>query len=190
MNLILIRHSKSLVNPNIPIPTWGLSKEGVALAQKLNEIPQIKTLNVVYSSLQTKALETAVLATKNTGISIKVNDGLTESTSFTNKFVNIEQLTQNTKNYYSNKNLSINNGETSEEALVRFNTAIHIITKAEIDKKNIGIVSHGNILAAFVNQYTNKSPYELVENMKQPDIAVLDWESKQFTTFFGEISIE
>ena len=65
MNLVLIRHSKSLVNPDIPIPTWGLSDEGIILAKKINELTQIKTLDVIYSSLQTKALETAVLATKN-----------------------------------------------------------------------------------------------------------------------------
>ena len=54
MNLVLIRHSKSLVNPDIPIPTWGLSDEGIILAKKINELTQIKTLDVIYSTFQTK----------------------------------------------------------------------------------------------------------------------------------------
>lgn len=190
MNFILIRHSKSLVNPNTPIRSWGLSAEGGVLAGKLNGITEIKTLDVLYSSLQTKALETAILATKNTGIPIKTDNRLMESTSFTNKFVSPEEFEQNTKRYHADKKLSINNGETSEESLNRFIAAIEDITKAEAGKKNIGIVSHANILATFASQHTGKDAYELAKNMKQPDIAILDWNSKQFTTFFGNISIE
>jgi broad specificity phosphatase PhoE len=188
VNIVFIRHSKSLVNPDIPIPTWGLSEEGVTLAKKLNELIQIKTLDVIYASLQTKAIETAVLVTKNTGIPIKTDNRLTETTSFTNKFVNLEQLEQNTKNYYSNPKISINNGETLEEALNRFNTAISDITKFE-NKDNIGIVSHGNILASFSAQYIKPSAYELVKNIKQPDIAVFNYDTKKFISFFGDIII-
>lgn len=189
MNLVLIRHSKSLVNPNIPIMTWGLSKEGVALAEKLNGISQIKSLDVLYSSLQTKALETAILATKDTGIPIKTDNRLTESTSFTNKFISSKLLNQNTRNYYSDKGLSFNNGETFEETRVRFNLAIESITKEESGKMNVGIVSHGNILTAFVSQFVNKDTYELHESMRYPDFAVLDWKTKKFITFFGDVLI-
>lgn len=189
MNIIFIRHSKSLVNPEIPINTWGLSEEGVELAKKLNNLPEIKTLDVIYSSLQPKALETAILATKNLGILIKTDDRLTETTSFTNKFVNLDQLEKNTKEYYSGPKISINNGETSEEALARFNTAINEIVKAEAGKQNIGVVSHGSILASFCAQYKKTGAYEILQNMKQPDVAVFNWETKEFTTNFGDINI-
>ncbi len=189
MNLIFIRHSKSLVNPHIPITTWGLSQEGVVLAKKLQDLTQIKTLDVIYVSLQPKALETALLATKNLGIPIKTDDNLTESTSFTAKFVSVEQLDKNTKDYYSSKDKSINGGETSHVAVNRFNNVISDIVKREKDKQNIGIVSHGNILADFTMQYAKGNAYELVEKMKQPDIAVFDWNTKKFTIFFGDITL-
>lgn len=189
MNLILIRHSKSLVNPNIPIATWGLSEEGVILAKKLNKITQIKTLDIIYSSLQPKALETAILATKNTGIPIKTDNRLTESTSFTNKFITPEQLEQNSKKYYSDKKSTFSNGESFEESLGRFVVAINDIVSSETDKRNIGIVSHGNVLTAFASQFTNEDAYEIHESMRYPDIAILDWDSKQFITSFGEILI-
>ncbi len=165
-----------------------MSEEGVALAKKLSKLRQVNTLDIVYTSLQTKALETAVLATKNTGIPIKTDTRLTETTSFTNKFVSLEQLQENTKKYYSNTNVSINNGETQEEALSRFNEALRDITKLK-DKDNIGIVSHGNILASFSTQYIHMDALELIVRIKQPDIAIFNWETKQFTNFFGEIFI-
>lgn len=189
MNLVFIRHSKSLVNPDISITTWGLSEDGITLAKKLNELVQIKTLDVMYTSLQTKALETAILATKNTGIQIKTDNRLTESTSFTNKFVNLEQLEQNTKKYFSEEHISINGGETAEGALKRFTEALNDIVSLEFDKNNIGIVSHGNILATFSAQYAKENAYQLVGKLMQPDVAVFNWDTKQFTSFFGDIKI-
>lgn len=168
MNLVLIRHSKSLVNPNIPITTWGLTTEGIALAEKLNGISQIKSLEVLYSSLQTKALETAVLATKNTGIPIKTDSRLTESTSFTNKFLSSEELEQNARNYYSDRYLGFNKGESFEQSASRFNLAIEDIAKLEAGKKTIGIVSHGNILTAVY--LADKGGYE---TCRSDDILIL-----------------
>ncbi len=187
MKIVLIRHSKSLVNPDISITSWGLSAEGMILAKKLNSLPQIKTIQVVYSSLQPKALETAVLATKNLDIPIKTDDGLTESTSFTNKFVSLKELEENTRKYYAEKTCSINGGETFKEAQERFAKALEDIVKKEQGKENIGIVSHGNILAGFVSQMTSEDPLEIVQKIRQPDVAVFDWETKQFVRGFGEV---
>lgn len=188
MKIVFIRHSKSLVNPNIPITSWGLSEEGVELARKLNSIAQIKTIEVVYSSLQPKALETAVLATENLGIPVEKDNNLTESTSFTNKFVSLKELEENTRKYYAEKTLSINDGETFVQAQERFWKALQGIVKKEQDKESIGIVSHGNILAGFVSQITSEDPFEIVEKIAQPDVAVFDWNTKQFVSGFGEIN--
>ncbi len=188
MNIIFIRHSKSLVNPDVPIATWALSDEGVDLAKKLKKVLGVKSIEVIYSSLQPKALETAILATKDLGIPIRTHKDLTESTSFTNKFVNLQQLEENTREYYKNPDLSINNGETSKEAVLRFNTAINEIVRIEKGRKVIGIVSHGSILADFSAQYFDKSAYEIVHKMGQPDIAEFNFEKKEFAKFFGEIS--
>lgn len=188
MNLVFIRHSKSLVNPNIPITSWGLSEEGRILAKKLNSLPQTKTIEVIYSSLQPKALQTAALATENLDIAVKKDNNLTESTSFTNKFVSLKELEENTRRYYAEKTCSINGGETFKEAQDRFAKALEDIVKKEQGKETIGIVSHGNILAGFVSQITEADPFEIIEKIAQPDVAVFDWNTKQFISGFGEIS--
>lgn len=189
MNLIFIRHSQSLVNPAIPIASWGLSDEGVILAKKLAKLAVINSLDVIYSSLQPKALETAAFATEGMSIMIKKDDRLTESTSFTNKFVDLETLNENDRKYYADKNLSINGGETYTEALARFMTALEDITLVESESTNIGIVSHGNILASFASEHIDKDVNEIAKNLRQPDIAVFNWDTKKFTTPFGEITI-
>ncbi len=188
MKLILIRHSKSFINPSIPIHLWGLSEEGVELAKKLQQNTFIKELNVIYSSLQTKALETAVLTTKNLGIPIRTDNRLTEITSFTRFFESDKQkYTQSIKDFYTGKVDRLYDGESSKEALKRFNNAVNDIVINENDKEKIGIVSHGNILAHFCTQFIEKDKHYLAEKIKQPDIAILDWITKKFDIFFGDI---
>src|SRR5258706_640058 len=115
MKLVLIRHSQSLVNPTVPIDSWGLSDEGMYLAKKLQENKDVQKIQIIYSSLQPKALETAILATKNKGVFLKTNDRLTETTSFTKKFEELDVLEKNTKDFHSGKVDRLNNGESKSE---------------------------------------------------------------------------
>lgn len=186
MKLVLIRHSKSLVNPDVPINTWGLADEGIALAKKMQENKAVQEIQVIYSSLQPKALETAILATKNRGVPLRTDDRLTEITSFTKQFVDLITLEKNTKDFYTKNDVSFFGGETQEEALKRFNQAIEEIVAKEKEVETIGIASHGATLTCFAAQFIEKDPYEIITNLGQPDVALFDWTNKKFVSFFGE----
>src|SRR5258708_15956469 len=179
MNLVLIRHSKTKRDPNVPITRWGLAEEGIEAAKKLSSNRNIQQLDLLYASLQTKALETAVILAKPNALPIKTNDGLTEITSYTNKFIpDITIYEQTLKDYYAGKTQRINGGETLQEALDRFNSAIESIVKENKDKKRIGIVSHGHILTLFSSQFKELDLYSTHLQIKQPDIALFDWNKK------------
>src|SRR5438105_450861 len=91
MKVTLIRHSKTLVEQQKPIVLWGLSDEGIEKAKALSSNDTIKIIQVLYTSLQTKAIETAVYLGKPNGIPIRTNNDFTEITSFTNTFITKEQ---------------------------------------------------------------------------------------------------
>jgi len=188
MRLTLIRHSKTSPTADIPIPLWGLSKEGIRLAKKLSKNKIIKEIGVIYSSLQTKALETALLLAKSNTIPIKTNPNLTEISLFTIKFFGSEKYEENVKNFYSGKIKRIAGGETYQEAIQRFSQTIDKIINEEKRGgiKNVGIVSHGNILAFFSAQFCSHSPFEIHQLIKMPDVAILDWQDKKFIKFYGE----
>ncbi len=188
MKFIFIRHSKTDRNPDIPITCWGLAEQGIELAKELSQKQVIKDLDVVYTSLQTKALETSVLLAKPNAIPIKVNDGLTEVTSFTGPFErNFDVYTKSVHDFYSDDLDRIAGGETKVEALARFDSALESIAQAEAAKERIGIVTHGNILALFSALYEDVDSYSLHTDIKQPDVAVFNWDEKKFETFFGQL---
>jgi broad specificity phosphatase PhoE len=188
MKFIFIRHSKTDHNPHIPITRWGLTSEGIELANELSRQDIIENMNVMYASLQTKALETAVLLAKPNGIAMKTDDQLTEVTSFTNRYEeDFNVYTKSVHDFYSGDSIRIDNGETKDEALARFISALERIVKTESNQEYVGIVSHGNILTLFTALYKDVDSYELHTAIKQPDVAIFNWDEKKFETFFGEL---
>ena len=188
IKFIFIRHSKTDRNPQVPITCWGLTEEGIALAQELRNQDVIKKIDVMYASFQTKALETAVILSKPNAIPIKADNRLTEVTSFTGPFEkDFDTYTKNAHDYYADDIERIASGETKTEALQRFNSALESIAAAESGKEYVGIITHGNILALFSALYKDVDCYELHTRIKQPDIAIFNWGEKKFETFFGEL---
>jgi len=188
MKIVLIRHSKTDRNPAVPITCWGLADDGITLAKELSEKEVIKNLDVLYASFQTKALETALLLAKPNAIPIKADDRLTEVTSFTGPFEkDFETYTKNVHDYYADVIDRIHGGETKQEALNRFSTALESIVAAESDHETVGIVSHGNILTLFSSLYKDVDCFALHTQIKQPDVAIFDWDTKTFDAFFGEV---
>jgi len=188
MLITLIRHSKTNPTGNIPIKQWGLTEEGILMAKALAKTDKIKSISVLYTSLQTKALETAVILAKDHGIPMKINDNLTEITSFTEKFHSDPEIyEQNTAAFYNGTLDRIENGETGKEALDRFNGAVEEILTEEKDKDNIGIVSHGHILTFFTAQFMQIDMYSYHKTIQMPDVAILDWNTKKFINVFNSV---
>lgn len=187
MKLTLIRHSKTKPTNDIPIPLWGITHEGIELCEKLSETQAIKDVDVMYASLETKAIETEVLLSKNNSIQIRTEEDLEEVTSFTKKFYTGDEFAKNVDNFYGKKVERIGEGESVIEALTRFNNAIDDIIRKEGNAKNIGIVSHGGILSLFSEQFYNLSALEMQSMIKMPDVAILDWDKKVFLKFWGEV---
>lgn len=190
MKIIFIRHSKTLVEPQKPIVLWGLSDEGIEKAKALSGEAIVKKIQVLYASLQTKAIETAVYLAKPNGIPIRTNNDFTEITSFTNRFTTKEQgYEQGVHDFYHDVVDRIAEGETHEEAVTRFNNALAHVVAEEAKKgiKTIGIISHGNILSYFTAQYADVTPYALHDKIQMPDIAIFDSETKRFDSLWGNM---
>ncbi len=187
MLLTLIRHSKTDQDPETPITLWQLSPEGIERAQNLSQNEDMANIEVIYSSLQTKALETTLILAKPNKIPVRTDDRLTEVTSVTIKFEpDYDKYMQELTDFHNGVVDRLNGGETLQEALERMNKAIEEIVAANQYKKNIGIVSHGNVLGLFISQYTDLTPHEAQKRLKMPDYALFDWDTKTFVKPFSD----
>lgn len=184
MNIILVRHSKTKFDLNIPIPLWYLTDEGKEKAQELFSNNNFPKVDLVYSSLQTKAVETALILAKSQTIPLKTDAELTEVSSFTREvFTNgYEEMVDS---YYEGKVERLSGGETITEALDRFEKTLNRISETEKGKENIAIVTHGNILAFLTSKYNStKTARALHDFIQMPDYSVIDWETKKFLKYW------
>lgn len=143
----------------------------------------MESLDVIYSNLQTKAIETALYLAKPNTIPLQTHEDLGEVSSFTQKFLRDSYL-ETVDQFYGSGIERIAGGETVQEALKRFEDTLKEIAKEPF--QNIGIVTHGNILAFFSAKYSNYSARELHDKIQMPDAAIFDWDNKQFIKFWGE----
>jgi broad specificity phosphatase PhoE len=187
MKITFIRHGKTLVEPEKPIVLWGLSEQGILGVQSLAGSAAVKGIDVLYASLQTKAIETMLHLAKSNAIPMRTHNGLAEVSSFTGPFTTGADYENSIKDYYAGRIGRIAGGETISEATGRFTAAIDEIVAANPDAGNIGIVTHGYILSFATAEYCGKEPIELHHTIGKPDIAVVDWETKQLLQPWGDI---
>ena len=186
MKFVLIRHSKSQVNADRPIMRWGLSDEGVERAQALSESTLVRSVAAIYASEQTKAIETMVYLAKPNGIPMHVQANLTETTSFTNRFFAQDEHERLLQAYFTGSVGRVAEGETTAEALDRFEGALAAIADEGGDLDRVGVVAHGGVLALLTAKYTGQEAYAVLLGVEQPDVAEFDWSQKRFTKMWGD----
>jgi broad specificity phosphatase PhoE len=183
--LVLIRHSKTIFEKEIPAVQWILSDAGQEVAAELAEDPVIAGLEMIYCSDQTKALETAVILARPYRHQIKVLHDLTELTSITKKY--FDPYVETVHALYSGEIENINGGESLAEGYARFSSAVDQIASECSDIDTVAVVAHANILSIYASHFEERSAFELHEAIQMPDVAVLDWQTKKFDTKFGEL---
>jgi broad specificity phosphatase PhoE len=176
MQLILVRHAQTIIDPEVMSTEWQLSDEGRSSAKMLASNPMLDDLDAIYSSSQAKAIETADILAGRHGLTNQTAQGLAELSSVTRGF--IDDYANTIRKLYQGEIERINNGETLEEALHRFNLAIETIVSQEKNAEKIAIVSHANVLSLFSAQYCNKDAINLHNTIAMPDIALLEWNSE------------
>lgn len=177
MKLVLIRHSKTILEKDMPNEQWILSEEGVKLAMELSTNSFIKKCSVIYSSLQTKALETTLLLAKPNYIPIMTEKTLTETTSITNGF--FDHFEEEVAKWHNGK-YRINDGETKAESLKRFKATVKKIASKHSFQDYIGIVAHGNVLSILSECYSDRDSYYIHKSLQMPDFAILNSDTWRF----------
>ncbi len=188
MKLVLVRHSKTIINPEVVSTEWKLSDEGRVLAEQTAGDSVFQDVDAVYSSSQPKAIQTAEIIAGKYELDNVVEEGLAELSSITRGF--IDDYAGTVHKLYTGEIKNINGGETIEEALGRFNLAIGAIALANPNAEKVAVVTHANVLSLFSAQYCNAEAIDLHNSIRMPDIAVLDWTdaAKSFDRFWGEVA--
>jgi len=176
--LILVRHSLPEIVESVPAHAWELSDEGRARVTRLAEKLKLYQLEVIGSSVEPKARETAEILCKSLVVDTVVMDGLHEHERFGVSLVSKDEFQSLVRELFEKPDDLILGNETATQALERFKESVEMLMDLYAGKQ-MAIVSHGTVISLFTSWLTGVDGYLFWKDLGMPAIVVLDMINKE-----------
>lgn len=172
-NLILIRHSISIAQPDIDASTWQLSAEGrarcVALAA---DIAQYVPLRLI-SSTEAKAQQTAQEVAERLDIDWYTAPDLHETErSVTDFFADRAAFVAQVQAAMAQPDQIVFGSESFNTARLRFTTQVERLL-IQYPDESLALVTHGRVMAMVLGHWTKRNPFDIWQQLTMPAYAVL-----------------
>ena len=179
--LILVRHSVPEIQKDRPAHEWKLSPEGRLRARLLSERIRSYPVNVLFSSLEPKAVETAQIIAAACDVELQVVDGLQEHDRSNVPYLTRPEFESAVQEFFRQPDTLVFGRETANQAHERFSGAITSLL-ADYKDRDVGIVAHGTVISLFVSRLTGTSALGLWEKLGLPSFVVIDIDTARLIT--------
>ncbi len=173
--LILIRHSKVAIDPEIPSHEWRLSANGRFLSHTL--APKIAPYQpvVFVTSEESKAAETGQIIADDLGVPWHTAPDLQEhDRTGTPFFESRDEFETAVFNFFTHPDELLLGRETAVATRKRFTQAINH-TLIQYPTGNIAIVAHGTVITLFIAHFNQQiDPFPFWRQLQLPDFYILD----------------
>jgi len=168
-SLILVRHGRPVIDPDVPPPQWGLCPEGrdavAALAGKLEGFG----VKAAISSPEPKALQTAEIIGQRLGLAVEVEHGLAEHKRPQTSFGTEAEFQAKIATIFADPHAPAPGGESAEQACDRLAAAL-----ARHKTRPLLAVTHGTVLSYYVAKLVGCDAHDLWRSLHTPDAFVFD----------------
>jgi broad specificity phosphatase PhoE len=171
--LILVKHSLPDIVENIPAREWRLSEEGKLLAERLAYRLSFFKPDVLVSSPEPKAGETAEIMGRELGLEVRTIENLHEHDRSNSAYLSRQEFQNTLREFFLRPDQLVFGNETANQAQNRFSKAIQTILESN-KNKTIAIVAHGTVISLFVSRLTGVSDFLLWKELGLPSFVVLD----------------
>ena len=169
--LVLVKHSMPDVDPSRPASMWRLSNVGrhraEVLATKLNSFSP----EMIWSSPEPKAVETAGIVARAFDVPVRLADGLEEHHRDDVPYLPKRQFESAVETFFDRPDELVLGSETAEQARERFTASIEIAIMT--GQKDIIAVTHGTVISLFVASVAQVDSMSLWRRLGLPSYVVL-----------------
>jgi broad specificity phosphatase PhoE len=169
--LILIKHAKPLVDPSKASDLWGLSDEGREQARALATRIAPHNVAIMVSSEEPKAAQTAEIVGGELKITVETAPDLHEHDRSNVPHMRSGEFISHVELFFRKPAERVLGRESATEALGRFENAIDDVL-AKRAEGNIAIVSHGTVIALFIEHHSDRNGFGIWREMSLPSFAV------------------
>lgn len=174
--LILVKHSLPEIQESLPAREWKLSEEGRLRAGRLAEQLIQYHPEIIISSTEPKAAETAQIISEKLHTKYQIVDGLHEHDRSSTPYLSRDHFENSVRELFANPDELVFGNETADEAYERFARAAYSILES-FPHKTIVIVAHGTVISLFVSRLTAMSVLSLWQELGLPSFLVMDMQS-------------
>ena len=179
--LILVKHSLPEIQEELPAREWKLSDEGRIRAGRLAERLIEYRPDLIVSSIEPKARETAEIISEKLRVEFQVMEGLHEHDRHATPYLSKADFQQSIQEFFANPAVLVFGSETADEARQRFAGAVHSILESH-KNETVVIVAHGTVISLLVSRLTGLSGMSLWKELALPSFLVLDRQSNTLLT--------
>ncbi len=171
--LILVKHSLPEIVKNLPAREWKLSKEGQERAWRLAERLIEYQPDIVVSSVEPKATETAEIIATKLGLAVYTINGLYEHDRSNVPFLPNDQFQIAIHEFFSKPAELVFGNETADQAYNRFNQSVLSVLNYH-QRKTVVLVAHGTVISLFVSRLTEMHGFSLWSELGLPSFILVD----------------
>ncbi|MGE5654297.1 MAG: histidine phosphatase family protein [Bacillota bacterium] len=169
--LYIVRHSIPATDPSVAAERWPLSDAGIRAAQQLGELSCWQDVEIIYSSPEPKALQTAEEIARQWGTRVIIEGGLREL-QMKPVWLESADFIKKVGDYLEGADDP--DFEPYDQAQRRIVDCVQRLTQSHPDR-SIAVVSHARILVAFLSHlFGRRLGRQEWRSIKMPDLAVVD----------------
>lgn len=175
--LILVKHSLPRIDENVPACEWHLSEGGRLRAKRLAKRLIAYRPEILISSVEIKAQETAKVIAALHNLDVHVFADLHEHDRRGVPYLSKAEFENAVYEFFRNPGSLVFGNETANQSSDRFVRAMNSILET-YENKTMLVVSHGTVISLFVSRLLGVSDYSLWKQLGLPSFIVLDMMSK------------
>jgi broad specificity phosphatase PhoE len=177
--LILVKHSLPEVVESLPAREWKLSDEGRVRAQRLAKQLSRYQPEVIVSSVEPKAIETAEIVANSLRLVSHVMDGLHEHDRSKTPYLSSDEFKSTICEFFEKPDMLVFGSESANQSHERFYQAVHSVLNSQKDKTII-VVAHGTVISLFVSRLIGVSDFSLWSELGSPSFVLIGMQSNTF----------
>jgi broad specificity phosphatase PhoE len=165
--LLLVRHSAPELDPTAPSHEWRLSDEGRRRCGPLAERVAAYGPELLVSSPEPKARETAELIAPSIGLDVQLEERLRETARRTVGWLPRDRLELGIKALVDRPDQIVFGEESATAALARFDAAVAGLPDRAL------VVTHGTVMSLYIAAKTGRDAFEVWQSLELPDAVEL-----------------
>ncbi|MGK6316059.1 histidine phosphatase family protein [Neorhizobium sp. DT-125] len=142
---LYITHPQVRIDPDIPVPKWGLSDIGRARAEAAAKSPWARQLGRIVSSGEMKAIETAEILASASGLTIEIAHDTHENDRSATGFLPPPAFEEAANWFFAHPTESFRGWERAIDAQRRMVSAVNRILADHSPHVPIAFVGHGGV---------------------------------------------